>query len=569
MARIPVYTQQTQAPGGVSLGNLRVPDMNLDAVGRGLQQVGQAMGQVAQVGLKIDEENAKVEANDIYAKSEELWGERLINYKNEAGPGAKDLIRTVGTDFDKWSNERLAEVKNPRAQRLLAGNLASLRRSVMSQAITFQASEGINYRYNTQIEANNALGRKIMMDPSEINFSRILENARIGIAELDMPASKKQELEKDLLAKLGKAGAEAMARDFPQVLIAQMDSAKKRGAKDTSGSVYLDLIPATEWDTYRNIAQNNVDMGSARVMANTAFQSFVQTDRDPVSLDKMRRYVDENYPGITEKERTAAYQLLDDLARTHNYSVKERVNSEMSDVLDIGLSKGLSAMQASQQFRNLRPSEQADLMNKVSNFNKKSATDDDWDTYLEYISDPVALGQMSPQEVNVLAAGLGGDLGRKLKEQRARLATNADVLNAKIDNDTFNATLPAFGLDPRRRGDRVKIAMVRDRVEEALTLRAQRKQAPLTIDEKRDEMQRLAKDVVREGWFFKSDVPRITLPAEDQRKTSVLYNGVEVKLSDVPPSIIEATDAAFRKIRRVPTARDYVEQWIAEGRPSK
>jgi len=431
-----------------------------------------------------------------------------------------------------------------------------------------KTTEGRNHRFALMEDGITKASQVIYTDPSESNLYRLMGEQEAIIDSMNDTPTRKAQLKEKLRLSFGRAGAEAMARDNPRVLLAQIDTAKKAGKK-SSGNAFLDMLSPSEWSAYEEVAKNNADMGSARTMANTAFKSFVKNDDDPVSLDKMREYVDTNFPGISERERDVTYKLLDDLARTHNYSAKERSFSRQSAVIDIGVSQGLAAMQASPQFKSLRPAEQADLIGKISNLNKKAATDEDWDKYLGYISDPVALGNMSPQEVNTIAVGLGGDLGRKLKEQRAKLATNADVINAKIDNDTFNAMLPSFGLNPQRKQDKVKIAMVRDRVEEALTLRAQRKQAPLTTEEKRDEMSRLAKDIVKEGFFFKSDTPRITLSAEDQMKTSVSVGGQTVKLKDIPERIITATNNVYRKNKMVPTAEDYVREWIAEGKPTK
>jgi hypothetical protein len=568
MARIPVYQERQSVGQPMGVRQVSAPNVDAGFIGRSMQQVGTALGQMAQAQLNVEEENAKAWAANASASSALQWTQRLKEMQESTEPGARNFTSNLAKEFDPWADETIKSAPDRASKKFLQQSLVALRQNVLSNAIAFEATEGRNHRFSLVQDGITKAAQVVYTDPTEMNLSQLMGEQEAIIDSMNDTPTRKSQLRQSLRTAMGRAGAEAMARDMPQVLTAQIAAAKKAGKK-SSGNAFLDLLSPTEWSTYEELAKNNADMGNARVMANSAFRNFVKNDDDPVSLDKMRQFLDDNNPGISEKERDVAYKLLDDLARTHNYSAKERSVSRQSNVIDIGLSRGLATMQASSEFKALRPAEQADILGKVANYNKKSATDADWDAYLSYISDPVALGNMSPQEVNVIAAGLGGDLGRKLKEQRAKLASNADVLNAKIDNDTFNAMLPRFGLNPTKKGDRVKIAMVRDRVEEALTLRAQRKQAPLTIEEKRQEIELIAKDTVRQGWFFKDDVPRVTLQTEDQRKTSVLYGGVEVKIGDIPPRIIQATDAAFRRIKRVPTAQDYVQQWIEEGRPKQ
>jgi len=544
------------------------PRTDTGAMGRSMEQLGKAMGQMAQAQINVEEENAKAWAANSSADAALKWTQRLKEAQESTQPGAANFTSGLAAEFDPWADEVVKTAPDATSKKFLQQSLITLRQNVLSNAIAFEATEGRNHRYSLMETGITKAAQVVYTDPTEANLSKLMGEQQALIDSMNDTPTRKAALTQKLRLSFGRAGAEAMARDMPQVLIAQMDAAAKSGKKN-SGNAFLDLLDPTEWSTYKELAKNNADMGSARNMANTAFKIFVKNDDDPVSLDKMRSYVDENFPGISEKERDVTYKLLDDLARTHNYSAKERSMSRQSSVIDLGLSKGVAAMQASPEFKSLRPAEQMDILGKVANYNKKAATDEDWERYYGYISDPAGLGAMSPAEVNVVASSLGGDLGRKLKEQRAKLAGSPEVMNAKIDNDTFNAALPMFGLRADRKADKVKIAMVRDRVEEALTLRAQRKQAPLTIDEKRDEISLIARDTVRQGFFFKDDVPRVVIPAEDFKNTTVLYGGVDVKMSSVPPRIIEATNNAFRKLKRIPTARDYVDQWVAEGKPKE
>jgi hypothetical protein len=253
MARIPVYTEQTQAPAGVSLGNLRVPDMNLGATGQGLQQIGQAMGQVAQAGLKVEEERAKVKAGELYGESEVHWAKRLEELKLGAGEGAPDFVPKVAEDFKAWADQRLNSIDDPRARKLLAANLNSLRTSVMGKAVGFEAAEGLRYRYGQQTSNIQLLGQALYLDPSQENLQRQIANGNEGIDSANLNPEYKVKLKEFLVQHLAKSGAEAMAQNSPKLFLNEIEEARNNKT-GKSGNAFLDLLPATEWDTYIRMA---------------------------------------------------------------------------------------------------------------------------------------------------------------------------------------------------------------------------------------------------------------------------------------------------------------------------
>ena len=216
MARIPIYEERQTVSGGRGIPEMRVPDANLGAMGKAISNVGQAMQQTAQVMHDVEEENAKAEANNVFATSEIEWKNKLNDMQNNAEPGAKNFTKNVATEFDGWADQTLKNTANPRTRRMLAANMSSMRKSILGSSLSFEATEGVNYRFNLHKDSIVKYGQGVALDPTPETLNRTFTAGMQGIDASDMPPTKKQELKNLLRETLGGSFVESTIRRDPE-----------------------------------------------------------------------------------------------------------------------------------------------------------------------------------------------------------------------------------------------------------------------------------------------------------------------------------------------------------------
>jgi len=567
MARIPVYEQREVASGGFQPGQMRQQSLGLEDSGRGLMEGAKAVGQVTNYLIKVEEENAKVEANNFLANSEVEWKQKLLQYQNSAQPGAQGFTKSVSGDFDKWAEESLKTITDPRARKLLAENMSGLRRSILSSAVTYEASEGIAFRYNAQRDTTLKLSQAIALDPNEANLARLLDQGLLGIDALNMPESKKAQLRDDLRVNLGRAGVEAMVKDQPVVLLAQIDAAKKRGDKKSSGNAYLDLLPPTEWDTYIKAAQSNTDALAIDANVNTIWSSLgPQRDMDPVNVDVMRKAIDKQMSDRSPAERKAAYALLDDKARIHNFSANERNAAKVSGVWNLVLAnKPLSEIVRSPEFSQLDGTTKIKIQSEIESFRKKDVDPvGRMNRYLEFTKDPAALAAMTPNEIMSKSDILGEELTIRLLDKRQALNDPANVIEARMDEDTFKRLADDANLNPydtkKSEKDRAALGRLKTTVEQKIDIQQQNLKRKLSPQEKEDIMRKELDNKVMVDVFGRDKEMPIALVEQDKLgDTYVVVQGVEVKLNSIPA---QSRNMIIRQLRAA--GRPITERGIAE-----
>ena len=296
MARIPIY-RQTQLPSAnFRVSELRVPDMNLDAVGNALQDVGRSVGKAAETSIRIEEEEAKTWASQASSDAELKWKMRLKEIQEDSTIATGDTITTILNEFDGYADTTLEETPpNSISRKLLQNNLRSLRKDLWTNALSYQATQGRAERIGRMENSILTSGQVIALDPNEAKLGEIMGQREAEIDSLKVMPSERERLKQNLRMTLGRSGAESMARNQPGVLLAQIDAAKKRGAKDTSGNAYLDLLDSTEWDTYINMAQQEADVVNVEGAAEAVWNELgPKSDLAPVNMDQMGKYVREN-----------------------------------------------------------------------------------------------------------------------------------------------------------------------------------------------------------------------------------------------------------------------------------
>jgi hypothetical protein len=579
MPRIPIYQQQEIASGSFQPGSMPAQDLGLGNVGVGLQQAGRSLGQLSSYFIKVEEENAKVEAGNFLANSELEWKEKLIEYQNNAKPGAQGYTKTVAEDFDKWADESLKTVENARARKLLAENMSGLRKSVMGTAITYEASEGLSFRYNTTVDTIQKLGQVIMLDPNEANLGRIMSQGTLVIDSLEMPESKKEDLRDKLKTTLGQSGAKSMAENQPAVLLAQVEAARKRGDKDTSGNAYLDLLPATEWQRYIDAAKNNTDAIAVEANANAIWSELGPTsDIAAVNTDVMYKRIDEVMASNTPAERKAAKAFIDDLARTHNFSANERNVEMTAGVWDLVL-KGVPLQQItrSKEFAALDGKSKVQLIDQINNRRKSDSKADgvgQFAAYLKLTENPERFAKMSDNDIISLAPYLGENLTKKALEKRQSLNDPANVQAATLDADTFNYLAEKLGLRPydtkKSEKEKAELGRLKYAVEQAIDVEQQTSKRKLNPQEKEKVMQRVMDNkVMLDVLFTDPEKPVAIIAPDDLSKAYVVVNGMEVKLNSIPSQDRAMIIRQLRENGDPITEQAIAEVWVESNQQNK
>jgi hypothetical protein len=292
MPRIPVYTQQTQAPAGASLGNLRVPDMNLDAVGKGLQQVGQSMGQVASMAMKIQEENQKTKALESLLNDEMSEKQALNDFKTsgDIAPGAEGFTKTFLEGFDKRAQERLKNMPEGPGKRYYQQGVLRMRSSLFDQAISFEAMEGQKYTINVAKQAARGYAGLSAdnPDPTEI-ANRVGEYGAWVDSMQRLSPSQKQELKNFAFEMNYTAALESVIDKDPEGFL------KRAESKD--GDELLSNISPEKRDTFIKAARTSMNQKmaiyrgelSSRVNDSVAMAQQGILDPNPIRQDEFVR----------------------------------------------------------------------------------------------------------------------------------------------------------------------------------------------------------------------------------------------------------------------------------------
>ena len=569
MARIPVYEERQALSQQLRVGTLRAPDSGARFIAQGVQDVSRALGNVAQLAVNVEEENAKVFAANASSDALLKWTEEMKTRQETTQPGAADFTKSLLGDFDKYADDTIkAGPQDPASQRLLTASLRDLRKSLASTAITFEATEGRNHRFAQMSDSILKSSQAIALNPNEANLAKVMGEQSAVIDALKDTPTRKEQLREKLRLSLGRSGAEAMAREQPAVLLAQIDAAKKRGSKTSSGNAYLDLLPSTEWDTYIKIAQGNTDALNVESTANTVWNSMgPKTDTQPVNKDLMYAQIDRDMSDRTAAERKAAKAIIDQKASAFDYSARQRQASTQAGVWNQVLQgKTLDQIQQSREFQILDGTAKIQLLSQIDTFRKKSGDDvGQLAHYLTLTQDPAKLAGMSDAEIVAEAPKLGDALTKDLLKRRQALNDPNNVTEAKIDEDTFKRLAEEAGLKPyesrKSEKDAAALGRLKYAIEQRIDVEQQAKKRKLTRQEKEALFREEIDNKVFVDRSFRTDpqMPISLVGTDDLGDTYVVVNGQEIYLNTIPAT---SRNMIIRQLRAA--GRPVTEQAIAE-----
>jgi len=579
MPRIPIYEERQAVSQQMRVGQLSVPSTGAAAIGRGVQELGQAVSTAAGVMIRVEEENAKVWADNESSKASLQWTEDFMARQQNAKPGAEGFFDSVRDDFDKWADQKMKESgQSPIAQRMLASNLRTLRQNLLGRSLEFQAAQGRANRIATLDNSVLQSAQVIALDPSEMTLGREMGQREAAIDAAALTPSEREERKAKMRTLFGRAGAEAMARENPSVLLAQVDAAKKRKDGKSSGNAFLDLLEPTEWDTYINLAQNNTDAMNVESTANSVWNTMgPRSDAEPVNKDLMFAKIDEEMADRTPAERKAAKALIDSKAAAFDYSSNQRMSASRGTIWNMVMAgRSLDSIQTTPEWKILDGSVKVQLISQINDFRKPKP-----DSVLAAINynrlmeNPQRLAAMTDLEIAAMAPQLGQTYTANLLAKNRELNNPGAVEAATIDNDLFKSIADRAGFKPyaTRQSDDEKATLGRLRaaVEAEISIEQQTLKRKLNNDEKTKVMQRVLDNKVMVDRFGRDKEMPIAIVEQDKLgATYVVVNGQEVYTSSIPAAsrskIIRQLRAAGVPVTEQRIAQEYI---LFQQQPSR
>jgi hypothetical protein len=195
MATIPMYTQQTQASGGLSVS------ASAESMGAGVgQALGNVAGGIAQVGDAVqrrDNENAAAYTANAMSSAQIQWMAKIEKDKASAPLGAPNFAGKQLEEFEDFKSKQIEKAPNATSKKFLAERLEALKLSVYGNAVAFEAQQGVH-------------ARNLQWDETEKNIASLAaanpDQAKIALAESEatLKASEHQAAAQERLTRMRK-----------------------------------------------------------------------------------------------------------------------------------------------------------------------------------------------------------------------------------------------------------------------------------------------------------------------------------------------------------------------------
>lgn len=190
--RIPTYQDRLTPSGFGVVPQARGVEVS-DAIGRGMQRLGAAGEDAALTVMRVDRANAellqKKDDDDAIADAGKKlsdaalhWDQYLKDASQNAPDGAAGFTPKVIGEFDKYAEQTLGTISNERARKWASSHFNSLRTSIGSRAIGFEAQAGVAQRDENLEQTYQNLARLAAQDPSQYEMGRTILLATIANA---------------------------------------------------------------------------------------------------------------------------------------------------------------------------------------------------------------------------------------------------------------------------------------------------------------------------------------------------------------------------------------------------
>lgn len=205
--RIPTYEDRLTPQGPGIQAQARGVEFT-GAVGAGMQNFGTAGTNFAaqELGLmrKKEDDDAIAGVGKTMSDASLHWDEYLKKSQETAKDGAPGYTGRTVAEFDKYAQETLAGISNPKALTYAKAHLNALRTQVGSQSLSFEARAGVADRDTKLEEAFQNYGRLVAADSSKYESSRLA--LQTMIANLGYDPVTRADRSKRYLERLGELG---------------------------------------------------------------------------------------------------------------------------------------------------------------------------------------------------------------------------------------------------------------------------------------------------------------------------------------------------------------------------
>ncbi len=233
-----------------------------------------------------------------------------------------------------------------------------------------------------------------------------------------------------------------------------------------------------------------------------------KADSDVVNLDRMEREAGKAFTDDADGRKLLIAEIRQ-RREAHDYSVKQRQNDIVGGIWKQAIDRvPLAQLRRSPEFRSLDGKTQAQMIDQIEEFQKpKTDPNQSMERFIEYwavASNPERLAAMSDAEIFARAPQMGTELVKRALEDKRRLSTaETKVIEAKIDQDSFNHFARQAGFDPSKKGDKATLGELKYRVETEIDVAQRQAKRALNRDEKDALVKRLLTEVpVRQSTSF-------------------------------------------------------------------
>jgi hypothetical protein len=260
---LPVYKPMVSVPGGVG-PTANAPMVSADTsiasafgmAGRALERTGNAVVDAREVDYRLQVQDEKVRAAQTLAQARTDWEQHLLDRKESAQPGAPDFTGGVLKDFDEYAPKTIEGFKTREVKGFVAEQMASLRASVASHAMAFEATARVDYRKQGALDAVNTAASGLELDPGA--YADVAREQLGIIDSLEVPPAVRTQLRTQAQRALAYAATAGFIRKDPAAAYEALTGVAKFSAKAApEGEAPGAPAPLGPADAPRGIRNNN------------------------------------------------------------------------------------------------------------------------------------------------------------------------------------------------------------------------------------------------------------------------------------------------------------------------
>lgn len=480
-----------------------------EAIGRGIGDMADEMFRAKEEADILRTEEAvnqlREKQNQIGYGKDGAFNQKAGNVFNRDKPFKDDYIG----QFDGQAQALMDGLANDNQKRKFQQAAGRLKIEFDGQLARHEATEGFAYRESVykgvvKTESENVSINFNDKDAIAQSIQRVKANTKSYAMTQGLAAD-----QQDIAVKESESAMHAivvnkiLTGDTQRNIVANIPGARayydanKEGMVDKDRKAIEELILKDE----RNMR--------ASTAVDTVWKGFGPgDDQEAVNLDVMASKLRTEFKDDPEGLKLAMADLKE-RASTHDYSVKQRQSQVVGGIWNQVLSgASIANIKKSKEYRSLGGAEQAEMITKIENYQKRGQDGDSIEKFAEYwavASNPQRLSQMSDAEIFAMAPKIGTSLVKSLLTSKQTMLKGDDkVVSASIDQDQFNFWVGKAGLDPKKNDDKNTIGELKYRVETMIDEQQRALNRQLNRKEKDDIMKAMFVQVpvrVKNRWY--------------------------------------------------------------------